>query len=85
MKYQIKFYFNTTESSVFGSVGGNKTVEVDESVKDLIVDGFQAGTAIMPIQMSETEVHYLNTKNVNYVSVKQVDNVEESGGEGGNE
>jgi hypothetical protein len=70
--YKVSFYFNTTESSLLGSMNGNKQVEVNEETKDYIVEMFQNGTQIIPISISENVKHYLNMKNVNYMAVEQV-------------
>ena len=72
-KYRVLISFDKPESNLFGGLGYQSVVVVvSESVKDTIVDEFMEQRSVITVNMQDSTVRYLNTRNILCIDVSEV-------------
>ena len=81
-KYIINIYFTTGSDTFLGYAKDAVKLEVDEDVKNQIVDAMSSpndnfiNAKLLAINLNETDTKFINMGNVLYIDVKEVENAE---------
>ena len=71
--YSVIISFDTVEHNSLFGVGGyaRLSFSVNEETKNVVIEAFQSGNSIIPINVDANTVRYVNMKNVLYIDVKE--------------
>lgn len=79
-QFKVDVLFDKKESTVFGGLGAQSlTLLLPESVKNTVIDHFLKQESVLTVTMSDLSTRYINTRNILYIDVTEVQGGENVG------